>query len=239
MVYCSCEPGTAPITKNGVRRSPYEGVAPITKNVRVVDEFGNTYDSTYPKRAKGLIKHGRARFVDEHTICLISPRTCPPDISEDTEMTYTENIGNDTVQELAETALPTETEMDCGTGMPEIPEKITMQYIFRCIRAVQEDKIFLYRAIEKLGNVRSEGPGDVGAAAKANALSHAVEEHEKTNRRLIDFYERIYDDLYKEHMDSTLDTQQKAMQILANAHMDCATLDSLSGIFDTIRHING
>ena len=47
----------------------------MEKNVIVVDEQGNEYEATYPKRAKGLVKNGRARFVDEHTICL----ACPPD----------------------------------------------------------------------------------------------------------------------------------------------------------------
>ena len=46
----------------------------MEKNIIVVDEQGNQYEATYPKRAKGLVKNGRARFVDEHTICL----ACPP-----------------------------------------------------------------------------------------------------------------------------------------------------------------
>ena len=54
----------------------------MTKNIEVVDEQGNVYGATYPKRAKGLVKNGRARFVGENRICL----ACPPDmksISED------------------------------------------------------------------------------------------------------------------------------------------------------------
>ncbi len=51
-----------------------KGATPIEKNVIVVDEQGNVYEATYPKRAKGLVKNGRARFVDENTICL----ACPP-----------------------------------------------------------------------------------------------------------------------------------------------------------------
>ena len=47
----------------------------MEKNIIVVDEQGNEYEATYPKRAKGLVKNGRARFIDEHTICL----ACPPD----------------------------------------------------------------------------------------------------------------------------------------------------------------
>ncbi len=56
------------------RLSYTQGMIPIEKNITVVDEQGNDYEPTYPKRAKGLVKHGRARFVDEHTICL----ACPP-----------------------------------------------------------------------------------------------------------------------------------------------------------------
>jgi len=53
------------------------------KNVIVVDEQGNEYEATYPKRAKGLVKSGRARFVDENKICL----ACPPNINlEDKNM---------------------------------------------------------------------------------------------------------------------------------------------------------
>ena len=55
----------------------YKGATPIEKNVIVVDEQGNEYEATYPKRAKGLVKNGRARFVDENKICL----ACPPNMS--------------------------------------------------------------------------------------------------------------------------------------------------------------
>lgn len=54
------------------------------KNVRVIDEQGNEYEATYLKRAKGLVKKGRARFLSDNVICL----ACPPNISdlEDSQM---------------------------------------------------------------------------------------------------------------------------------------------------------
>ncbi len=55
---------------------------PIEKNIIVVDEQGNYYEATYPKRAKGLVKNGRARFINENTICL----ACPPCDMEDNKM---------------------------------------------------------------------------------------------------------------------------------------------------------
>lgn len=60
----------------------------MTKNIAVIDEQGNKYEATYLKRAKGLVKSGRARFVDEKTICLARP----PDKSED--KTMSENMGS-------------------------------------------------------------------------------------------------------------------------------------------------
>ena len=59
-------------------KSSHKGETPIEKNIIVVDEQGNQYEATWPKRAKGLVKTGRARFIDEHTICL----ACPPDDME-------------------------------------------------------------------------------------------------------------------------------------------------------------
>ncbi len=63
-------------------------MTPITKNVFVVDEQGNQYEPTYPKRAKALVKNGRARFVAENTICL----ACPPDDMDTEDNTMPEQI---------------------------------------------------------------------------------------------------------------------------------------------------
>ncbi len=44
------------------------------RTIKVIDEDGTLCESTYPKRANGLVKNGRARFIDENKICLL----CPP-----------------------------------------------------------------------------------------------------------------------------------------------------------------
>lgn len=59
-----------------------KGRIPIEKNVIVVDETGKAYELTWLKRANGLVKKGRARWLDERTICL----ACPPEQTEDTTM---------------------------------------------------------------------------------------------------------------------------------------------------------
>ena len=45
-------------------------MTPIEKNIIVVDEYGNELHRTYARRAKGLVKKGRAHFVGDDTICL-------------------------------------------------------------------------------------------------------------------------------------------------------------------------
>ena len=81
--------GRAPIIKNGIRifiMINAKGAAPIAKNVIVVDENGNQYEATYPKRARNLVKNGRARYIDDNKICL----ACPPSIElEEDEMSKT------------------------------------------------------------------------------------------------------------------------------------------------------
>lgn len=42
----------------------------MIQRITVLDESGNVIGDTYPKRAKGLVKKGRALYVDETTICL-------------------------------------------------------------------------------------------------------------------------------------------------------------------------
>ena len=53
----------------------------MQKTIKLIDSVGNEIGLTYPKRAKGLIKSGRARMISDDTICMLSmPRE---DILED------------------------------------------------------------------------------------------------------------------------------------------------------------
>lgn len=51
--------------------------------IQVINEQGEYLHETYEKRAKGLVKKGRARYVNEQTICLCLPAM------EETEMEFT------------------------------------------------------------------------------------------------------------------------------------------------------
>ena len=145
----------------------------MEKNVIVVDEQGNEYEATYPKRAKGLVKKGRARFVEENTICL----ACPPNENlEDKEMSENTNVN---AQET----------------VAEKKNEISLDHIFAEIKAIREQTDYLDVAIKSLHCIESVGPGDVGAAGKADGIAAVVKCRETTNQQLLKFYEKVYDDL--------------------------------------------
>ena len=48
----------------------------MTKNIIVVDSQGKKYGTTYLKRAKGLVKQGRARFLTQNMLCLAEGVPC-------------------------------------------------------------------------------------------------------------------------------------------------------------------
>ena len=146
-------------------------MTPIEKNVIVVDELGNEYEATYPKRAKGLVKNGRARFIDESKICL----ACPPNENlEDRNMEETKNIA------VAET---------------EQNDKLTVGYILEQMEKIFADNGHIHEALAKLDGVKSGEIGDIGAQAKAQGIADVVKCRETTNQQLIRFYEKLYDDV--------------------------------------------
>jgi len=62
----------------------------MTKNTVVIDELGNVIGRTYAKRAKGLVKNGRAEYVDDCTIRMLHTSA-----STDTELFETEFLSEE------------------------------------------------------------------------------------------------------------------------------------------------
>lgn len=154
-----------------------KGMIPIEKNIIVVDEQGNYYEATYPKRAKGLIKSGRARFIDENTICL----ACPPyDMEDDNMSNNTENIVTECQQ----------------------ASELTMNYVLEQIEKIASETEYLHNAISELSKTHSVGPGDIGAKGKAQAFGEIVTSREQTNQKLLSLYEKMYDDLKSQSLPS-------------------------------------
>ena len=194
---------------------------PIEKNVIVVDENGYEYEATYPKRAKGLVKNGRARFIDENTICL----ACPPNNTEDKIMSENKKADstiNKTSNEIA----------DVKAELPS--EMLTIDYILSKLEEISVGQAFATDAILELGKMKSGGPGDVGTQEQAKAVGEIIKAREATNQKLIALYEKMYDDL-KPKQDSL---KEMAMKALERAADDNGRLAGVSDILDTIRDLD-
>ena len=142
----------------------------MEKNIEVVDEAGNVYESTWPKRARGLVKNGRARFVAENRICLACP---PDDKTEDKKMSNTNNVfGHMTVVDI----------------LQHINNMVNQTaYIGEA-----------YEAFKTMGDGDSGdcgAPGNIMGKAKAEAIATVVQCRETTNQQILRLYEKMYDDL--------------------------------------------
>ena len=140
-------------------------MTPIGKNIHVVDERGNVYEATWPKRARGLVKRGRARFLSDDAICL----ACPPnDDLEDTKMSDNKVDLSWLLQQIA--AIQSDTQY--------LTEGFT-----------QLEKL----GVGDSGEPGS--PGNLLGQAKANALRDVIRGRESTNQQLLALYRDMYYDL--------------------------------------------
>ena len=206
--YTENRQGRAPITKNGAGiYSVTEGGSPIEKNVRVTDMHGNEREPTWPKRAEGLVKKGRAYRLAEDHICLTGEST--PD-DRDRQNDHAENGILDRQTEVRssdrERQVSEEYTMDAQERKNGIAEttaaetageetaqqtadwgKLNINYVLDRIEAVRRDTEYLQKTIEALDNMAvGQGPGDVAGEEKAKALADVVRCRETTNQKLLD-----------------------------------------------------
>lgn len=201
-------------------------MAPIEKNIAVVDELGNEYEPTYPKRAKGLVKHGRARFLSEDRICL----ACPPDI----------NLEEHNMSNRIEEAVQAQNEPIAEPTANEL----NLAYILEQIARIQSETAYLNEAIEKLSTMNDAkelGPGfppDVQGQAKAHAIRDIVQCRETTNQQILRFYEKLYDDWRADNRPSK-DTKilfelGELMKMLQDSDVSASMINSTSELFERI-----
>ena len=162
--------------KHGKRET--EAAAAPQKTVRVTDEAGGEYEATYPKRARGLVKHGRARFTDESQTAIIL--TCPPN----QHMNLEDNTMNEQINNIE------------NTEVTEIAEKNTYEYALRQIELITNQTDHIHLAISELGRLENEGtPCGGSAKSVAEGIADVVRCRETTAQKLIDFYAKMYEDL--------------------------------------------
>ncbi len=202
-------------------------MTPIDKNIRVVDEFGRQYEATWAKRARGLVKKGRARFISDDTICLARP----PELekTEETSMTDT-NAKNTAVETPAAT-------------LTEKAPEFSITYILTQIERIRVQDDYLKNAIYELGRMDNGEPGMGGGTiapgvAKAEALGNVVKCRETTNQELIRFYAKLYDDLKPTPPHPKQALIERMMELAASSGAEGeAMLEQVNNMLDTLRHI--
>jgi len=179
-----------PITKNSHKKSIQEGMIPIAKNITVIDENGKEYEPTYRRRAQGLVKNGRARFVTEDKICLSRP---PGELTEDNLMSDNKNpAGPDYVNPNIKHVMSVAREI---SKEQKDDSKVSIEYIMSKINQILDDKQHITDAIEALRNFENSSArdGGVGDAHKAEALANIVRHREQTNQKLLDILSKMLD----------------------------------------------
>ena len=164
--------------KHGNRET--ESSAP-PKTVRVTDEAGNEYEATYPRRAKGLVKNGRARFTDDSQTAIIL--TCPPN----QDMILEDNTMNEQINHTENTE---------ATATENAAEEYTYEYALKQIEIITNQIDHIHLALSELGSLENEGtPCGGSAKSVAEGIADVVKCRETTAQKLIDFYAKMYEDL--------------------------------------------
>ena len=196
-----------------------KGAAPIDKNVIVVDEQGNEYEATYPKRARGLVKNGRARFIGENKICL----ACPPDkILEENEMSESINK-NQILDQISD--------LQKSLGAIE-----NILFKLQCVSDSQS-----YAEQEEGAPIPLDYLPEV-AMEKVKAIREIVTEREKTINKMLDFYLKLYRDDEAIRIDLIKSAFDKVTDVINAADMEsadkygtiCTVTDKISELVEKV-----
>ncbi|MEZ3444953.1 MAG: hypothetical protein K1W30_07455 [Lachnospiraceae bacterium] len=204
----------------------------MTKNIIVIDEHGKKYGTTYPKRAKGLVKQGRARFQAQNVLCLMHCLACPPDqdledknMSEQTienKMMETETIERDTANGASANT-------GADTHAVGGQSKYTMEYCLEQIERIGRQTEYLNQAISELRQMEDSSGGE-----KAMALGNIVACRETTNQQMLRFYEKMYDDLKGKTVAADVITQKTHLQEQLLRSLDSAIETGIeNGVFSS------
>ena len=156
------------------------GMIPIEKNIIVVDENGTVFESTWLKRANGLVKKGRARWLDEQTICL----ACPPENEEDIIMENSKQTENVT-ERIAESE---------SIKQPDSrTDGLTIKGLLDRMDAIRQEMLSMNDLSGTMEAIANQGGAD-DAGHIAEATSQAFVARETTCQQQLRFLEKIYDD---------------------------------------------
>ena len=167
----------------------------------MVDLTGQFYAPTYKRRAKGLVKAGRAQWSDDKQskICLlVSPAHI---FGEDNEVfDKYDNDGNI----ITDSNLGSGSDLELDSKeLSEMPEgSVSVEYIAAQLEKIRADSAYIIEALKQVKEITSHPPsinaGDVASQARAEAIGNIVKSREQTNQDLIAIYDKIYEDLRPE-----------------------------------------
>ncbi len=154
------------------------GMIPIEKNIIVVDENGTVFESTWLKRANGLVKKGRARWLNDRTICL----ACPPEKTEEHMM-----------ENMKQTEAVTEKITESAKRAESRPGGLTIESLLDRMDAVRKEMTGMQGLLATMENIANQAGEDDGGHIAA-ATSDAFVARETTCQQQLRFLEKIYDD---------------------------------------------
>ena len=222
----------------------------MTKNIIVVDAQGKKHGTTYLKRAKGLVKQGRARFLSQTMLCL----ACPPNQYLEDNIMSEQTIENNTFEQLSQQNTIDETIITQQNTDETIPnktpaedpmaeDKYSIAYCLSQIEQIANQTAYLNQALSELQHLES----DPFCGQKATAISDVVKSRETTNQQLLGFYNKMYDDLKApvsvDAVSHKARLQEQLLKIMEktlenNDYPVKEVTDLFNGALDGIRHIN-
>ena len=141
-----------------------EGTIPIERTIVVEDGWGNRCESTYPRRAKQLVKKGRARFVGPDRIRL----ACPPvETLEDIAMSDMQITAQDILARIDRILDDTAYLKDAFTTIEKIPQgdnatetaRLKAEAVERMVQSREKTHRQALRLLESLAGEREEDAG--------------------------------------------------------------------------------
>lgn len=178
-------------------------MTPIEKNmVRVTDVDKNVLAPTYMRRARGLVKAGRAEWTSPEMdeICLFRPPAAfnmedkmhnNPDTTDVSEKVTGENT------ELTREEFDQIFRQNDEDHVENVPPTYTIEYILGRIEKIHDETSHIYEALDSFRNftVNISPIGGTGDATRANAMVEVVKCREVTLQKELDFLEKMYNDL--------------------------------------------
>lgn len=176
----------------------------MKKNIAVIDAEGNVYEATWPRRARGLVKSGRARFVGRNTICLVRPPA------------YTEGKCMEQILDSKMTNSPQAEALQSDAAGKESEKRtakaaeagLDMSFVVRKINEITAGTAELRAAIGQMENLEDTA---------AEALGSMMEAREMTNQQMISLLQNILDAVKP---DPALVRMEAVTKLLSDAGLD-------------------